>query len=64
MAAIREELFSAAINRAFALIDYNIQNNVEKRHEFRKQTILADKSLTDDEKSDAIKNLNIVFIMS
>src|SRR5436305_1139200 len=61
MAAIRNELVNAVINRAFALIDYNIQNNVDKRHEFRKQTILADESLTDDEKSEAMKHLNKTF---
>ena len=58
MAAISEELVHAAINKAYALIDYNIQNNVDKRHEFKKQTILADESLTNDEKSYAIKWLN------
>src|ERR1051325_3856311 len=61
MAAIREELMHAAINRSYALIDYNIQNNVDKRIEFQKQTILADESLTNDEKSEAIKYLNINF---
>ena len=61
MAAIRNELVTAAFNRAYALIDYNIQNNVDKRHEFKKQTILADESLTNDEKSEAIKRLNIYF---
>ena len=52
------ELVHAAINRAYALIDYNIQNNQDKQHEFQKQTILADESLTKDEKSEAIKHLN------
>ena len=58
MAAIRKELIGAAINRAFALTDYNIQNNFEKQHEFRSQIILADESLTKDEKSEAIKKSN------
>src|ERR1051325_5070229 len=58
MAAIREELMHAAINRSYALIDYNIQNNVDKQNEFQKQTILADEYLTNDEKSVAIKYLN------
>src|SRR5437016_3749233 len=58
MAAIRKELVRAATNRASALIDYNIQNNVDKQYEFEKQIILADESLTDDEKSEAIKVLN------
>ena len=55
MAAIRYESVSAAIQRIYASIDYNIHNNIDKRHEFRKQTILADESLTKDEKSKAIK---------
>ena len=58
MAAIREEFLYAAINRSHALIDYNIQNNVDKQNEFQKQTILADEFLTNDEKSEAIKHLN------
>ena len=48
----------SALNRAFALTDYSIHNNLEKQHEFRKKTILADKSLTKDEKSCAMKILN------
>ena len=46
------------ISRAYALTDYNRYDNTTKRHEFRKQIILADESLTKDEKSDAIKRLN------
>src|ERR1051325_4679424 len=60
MAAIREEFLYAAINRSYVLIDYNIQNDVDKQNEFQKQTILADESLTNDEKSEAIKHLNMV----
>ena len=55
-AAIEKAL--SAVDRAFALTDYSIHNNVEKQHEFRKQTILADKSLTKDEKSYAMGSLN------
>ncbi|RIA96772.1 hypothetical protein C1645_814969, partial [Glomus cerebriforme] len=58
MSTIREESVWATIHRAYALIDYNIQNNVEKRHEFKQRTVLADKSLTKDEKSYAINLLN------
>src|SRR5437764_3567719 len=58
MAAIRKEVVRAANNRAYALLDYNIQNNIDKQHEFKKQTILADESLTQDEKTEAIKLLN------
>ena len=61
MAAIRKELMYAAINKARALIDYNIQNNADKRNKFQKQTILADESLTNEEKSEAIKLLNREF---
>jgi hypothetical protein len=54
MSAIREELVHAAMNRSHALIDYNVYNDIRKRHEFIKQTILADNSLTEDEKTFAI----------
>src|ERR1051325_2424428 len=55
MSAIREELVYAAINRSINLINYNIHNDIHKQHEFKRQTILADKSLTEDEKAEAIK---------
>src|SRR2546421_488658 len=58
MAAIREELVWAAIQRTYALIDYNIQNTLDKQDEFQQQIILADESLTKDEKTKAIKELN------
>src|SRR5438045_1610465 len=55
MSNIRRELVYAALNRAFTLTDQSIYNNSEKQHEFRKQTILADESPTDDEKLEAIR---------
>jgi hypothetical protein len=58
MTSIRKELVFAAIDRAYALTDYNIQNTIDKQFEFKKQTILANKSLTKDEISYAIKSLN------
>src|ERR1043165_1815029 len=58
MSAIRKELVIAAFNRVGALIDYNIHNDIHKRHEFKQQTILADESLTKDEKTEAIRELN------
>ncbi|CAB4427274.1 unnamed protein product [Rhizophagus irregularis] len=61
MATIRQEIVKAVLNKAFALIDPNIQNNLEKRHVFRIQIVLADKSLTKDEKSFAVKELNKSF---
>ncbi|GES94826.1 kinase-like domain-containing protein [Rhizophagus clarus] len=58
MSTIRKELVHAAITKSHALIDYNIHNDIHKRHEFRKQTILSDNSLTKDEKTEAIRLLN------
>ncbi|POG61358.1 kinase-like domain-containing protein [Rhizophagus irregularis DAOM 181602=DAOM 197198] len=55
MSTIRYELVYATVNRAYSLIDYNIHTDIHKQHEFEKQTILADKLLTDDEKTFAIK---------
>ena len=58
MSAIRLESIYAVANRAHALIDYNIHNDFHKQYEFRKQTVLADKYLTKDEKTEAIIRLN------
>ncbi|PKY51310.1 hypothetical protein RhiirA4_468248, partial [Rhizophagus irregularis] len=58
MTSIRKELVNIVINKAYALIDYNIQNTLDEQFEFRKNFILADKSLTKEEKSYAIKVLN------
>ena len=53
-----KELVQAALSRSIALMDYNIYNDIHKRHEFRQKTIFADESLTIDEKTEAIKELN------
>ncbi|GBB84445.1 hypothetical protein RclHR1_11000001 [Rhizophagus clarus] len=58
MSTLREELIHATIRRAILLIDYDIHNNVHKKYEFIKQTILADSSLTNDEKNKAIRYHN------
>ena len=58
MSAIRHEVVNAAISRAESLIDYNIYNNFHKHHEFKKKTVFADESLTNDEKTYAIRRLN------
>ncbi|CAB4424255.1 unnamed protein product [Rhizophagus irregularis] len=55
MSTIRYELVYATANRAYSLIDYNIYTDTHERYEFLKRTILADKQLTDDEKTFAIK---------
>src|SRR5688572_19862531 len=57
MSTIRYELTHAAISRANNLIDTNIYNDIHKVYEFQKQTVLADKSLTEDEKIEAIRRL-------
>src|ERR1044071_8518249 len=57
MSNIRRDLIQAVTNRAITLIDYNIHNNIHKRYEFQKQTILADESLTKDEKAEALRIL-------
>src|ERR1043166_3935846 len=57
MSTIREGLIHAAINRAITLIDINIHNNIHKQYEFKKQTIVADESLTKDEKAEALRIL-------
>jgi hypothetical protein len=68
MATFQDEVVNVALNRAFALTDYNIQNNYEKQHKFRKQTILADESLTNHEKLEAVKrsrkNLDLSKLLS
>uniref|UniRef100_U9U130 Uncharacterized protein n=1 Tax=Rhizophagus irregularis (strain DAOM 181602 / DAOM 197198 / MUCL 43194) TaxID=747089 RepID=U9U130_RHIID len=63
MTSIREDIVFAAINRAYALTDYNIQDTIDKRFEFRQQTILADKSLTKDEKSYAEQKEFVKIVM-
>ncbi|EXX72161.1 polo kinase CDC5 [Rhizophagus irregularis DAOM 197198w] len=60
MSVIRVELISVAITRAIALIDFNTHNDIDKKHEFIQQTVLADKSFTNDEKTYAIRRINKV----
>ncbi|RIA96663.1 kinase-like domain-containing protein [Glomus cerebriforme] len=57
MSNIQYEVIYTALHRTRALIDFNICNDIHKIHEFQKQTILADKSLTEDEKAYAIREL-------
>src|SRR3954467_8553849 len=58
MSTTRNELINVALNRANTLIDYNIHDDIHKQHEFKKQTILADNSLTKNATTEAIKILN------
>ena len=57
MSVNRQELVNDAYKKAFALTDINIHDSIDKRHEFRVQFILADESLTNDEKTEAIRLL-------
>jgi len=61
MSAIQNELVNTAIDRAFALVDYDVHNDFHKRHKFKQKTILADKYLTRDKKIEAIRQLNEVY---
>ncbi|CAB4431382.1 unnamed protein product [Rhizophagus irregularis] len=56
MATIRDDLIFAAIQKAFALNNYN--KNLDEQYKFMQRTILKDKSLTKNEKLEAIKKLN------
>src|ERR1043166_10002083 len=61
MSAIRKELVVAALSRLIQLIDYKIHDNFHKQYEFGQQTILGDKSLTNDEKTEAIRRLTKIY---
>src|SRR5438034_8629664 len=58
MSTIRKELVNAAHIKVFASVDYNIHKDFHKQYEFMQQTILADNSLTNDEKTEVIRLLN------
>ncbi|GES80093.1 kinase-like domain-containing protein [Rhizophagus clarus] len=58
MSAIRQDLVQAAIARSHRLIKYNVHYDMHKQYEFQQQTVLADDSLTKDERTYAIKRLN------
>ncbi|PKC59153.1 kinase-like protein [Rhizophagus irregularis] len=55
MSNIREELIRAALSRAESSIDYNIHVGFHKQYEFCEQFVLADNSLTEEEKTEAIR---------
>ncbi|PKY52889.1 kinase-like protein, partial [Rhizophagus irregularis] len=57
MSTLRYGLIAATNNRATTLTDTNIYDDVHKQFEFQKQTVLADKILTNDEKTFAIRLL-------
>src|ERR1043165_8678412 len=53
-----QKLISAAINRVNALIDLNVYDDIHKQYEFQKQTVLADKSLTEDVKTAVMREFD------
>ncbi|GBB88538.1 hypothetical protein RclHR1_15070007 [Rhizophagus clarus] len=57
MPTLRYNLIYATNNRATLLTDTNIYNDIHKIFEFKRQTVLADKILTNDEKTEAIRLL-------
>jgi hypothetical protein len=60
MVPIRQEFVNDAIKEAFTLVDPKIfNNNIDKKHEFLQQFIHTNKSLTNEEKSEATRRLNI-----
>src|SRR3984957_7050591 len=52
MSTIRRELVAATLHRSFRLTNTGIHDDIHKQFEFRQQTILADNSLTKDEKTE------------
>ncbi|EXX51668.1 Kin2p [Rhizophagus irregularis DAOM 197198w] len=61
MTSIRKELIVATLNKIVSLTDYKIYNDINKRYEFQKKTILDDKSLTKVERMEAINSLTIYY---
>ncbi len=60
MDAIREELIYAVFNRITELANHTvIPNEIDRQYESAQKTILAEKSITEEEKLVAIKVLNI-----
>src|SRR5581483_2939369 len=61
MSTIRYNVINAALSRAYNLVDYSIHDDFHKIYEFKKQTIFADESLTKDDKTVIIRDLNKVY---
>ncbi|POG80598.1 kinase-like domain-containing protein [Rhizophagus irregularis DAOM 181602=DAOM 197198] len=57
MSTLRYGLIYATNNRALMLVDTKIHNDIHKEFEFKQQTVLADKILTNEEKTEAIRLL-------
>jgi hypothetical protein len=57
MSTSRKKPVRAALQRSYNLIDYSVQNDMHKQFKFMQQTVLADESLTKDEKIEAVTAL-------
>ncbi|RIA86538.1 hypothetical protein C1645_740788 [Glomus cerebriforme] len=57
MSSIRNDLVRATMNKIIMLTDHYIHNDIHKQFKFQQKSILADKSLTKDEKNEAINSL-------
>jgi hypothetical protein len=51
----------AAVMRSNELIYMNIHNNIHNQFEFRKQTLLVDETLTEDERTEAIRIITLSY---
>ena len=60
MSVLQRELINDAIVKAYATIKSN-HGDIDKRYELRKKMILDDESLTNDEKSEAIRLLTEIY---
>jgi hypothetical protein len=61
MSVIRRELVNDVYRKVYALTPNSPDYDIDKRHEFRKQFVLADESLTKDEKSEVVGILNTAY---
>ncbi|RGB26012.1 kinase-like domain-containing protein [Rhizophagus diaphanus] len=57
MSTLRYELINTIKNRTIMLTDNRIHIDIHKRFEFQRQTVLADKIFTNEEKTEAIRIL-------
>jgi hypothetical protein len=58
ISTIRLELIYQAISRACIILDYKILKDIHDTYEYVQQNILVDNSLTEDEKTEAIRLIN------
>jgi hypothetical protein len=61
MSVVRNELVNSVFREAFAITMYDPDHDTDKLFELRKRYILANKSLTKDEKSVVVRRLSMVY---